>query len=143
MTAHLKDENYWTVIQTLIDDWAAAVETAKKFKKMTEDSKPEKSILQHKIMMTKDKEAVRNDDWQKTNYQTVLTLLSIIFKMNQQAVENLKYAGDIWLYITKYIQANYSTLTFTFSSYFRWEKNEAQFIKKAAREIEYLANQIS
>ena len=62
MTAYLKDEDYWTAIQTLINDQAAAVETAKKFKKMTEDSKSEKSILQHKIMTAKDEKAVRNDD---------------------------------------------------------------------------------
>ena len=52
---------------------------------------------------------------------------------DQQAVENLKYTGDIWLYIIKkYTKANYSTFTAAFASYFRWEKNEAQLIEKVA-----------
>jgi len=34
-------------------------------------------------------------NWQKTNYSAILTLLSIIFTTDQQAVENLEYAGDI------------------------------------------------
>jgi len=62
VTAHLKDEGYWTAIQTLINDRAAAVEAAKKSKKTTEDPKPEKSILQHKTMTAKDKEAAGGDD---------------------------------------------------------------------------------
>ena len=82
-------------------------------------------------------------DWQKANYQAISTLLSIISKTNQQAIENLEYAGDIWSYvIRKYTQANYSTLIIAFANYFRWEKNEAHSIKEAACEIEYLANQI-
>src|SRR5438034_2898401 len=43
----------------------------------------------------------------------------------------------------KYTKANYSTLTAVFANYFRWEKNETQSVEKAARDIEYLANQIS
>ena len=44
--------------------------------------------------------------------------------------------------IKKYTQANYSTLTAAFTNYFKWKKNEAQLIEKAACEIEYLATQI-
>jgi transposase InsO family protein len=71
-------------------------------------------------------------------------LLSVISTTDQQAVENLEYAGDIWVYVTKkYTKANYSTLTAAFASYFRCEKNETQSVEEAAQEIEYLANRIS
>ena len=62
---------------------------------------------------------------------------------DQQIIENLKYAEDIWLYMTKkYIKVNYFTLTAAFVNYFKWEKNETQSVEKAAWDIEYLANQI-
>jgi len=161
VTAYLKGEDFWTPIETVIEERnvqksgkapeaeAAAeseITTSGKTadKPPTEDSTPERSILTHEELAGKLKDKAKKKDWQKANYQAISTLLSIISISDQQAVENFEYVGDIWLYVTKkYTKANYSTLTAAFANYFRWEKNEAQSIEEAAREIEYLANRIS
>ena len=138
VTAYLKGEDYWAPIETVIEERKA--QDSDKAPENT-DSPPEKSILKHQGLTGKQLEDSEKKDWQKANYQAISTLLSIISVSDQQAVENLEYAGDIWLYITKkYTKANYLTLITAFANYFRWEKNEAQFIEEAAREIEYLAN---
>ena len=136
MTAYLKEEDFWTPIKTIIEErkesGKAPETTSKEGGDSKTDSKTEKGILTHQILTGKWKKEFKKKDWQKANYQAISTLLSIISTTDQQAVENLKYAGDIWLYVTKkYIKANYLTLTAAFASYFRWEKNEAHFIEKA------------
>ena len=158
VTAYLKGEDFWTPIETVIEERTAqktgkAPETAASEAAEatasevagteTPDPKTEKSILKHQGLTGKWQKISEKKDWQKANYQAISTLLSIISITDQQAVENLDYAGDIWLYVTrKYTKANYSTLTAAFASYFKWEKNEAHSIEEAAREIEYLANRI-
>ena len=138
VTAYLKGEDYWAPIETVIEERKA--QDSDKAPENT-DSPPEKSILKHQGLTGKQLENLEKKDWQKANYQAISILLFIISISDQQTVENLKYAGDIQLYIMKkYIKANYLILTAAFANYFRWEKNEAQFIKKAAREIKYLAN---
>jgi len=133
VSALLKGEGYWTPIQTVIDDRDAA-EAQDKIKEST---------LTHEKLTEDGEKKASKVDWQKLNYQAISILLSIIPQSDQQAVENLEYAGDIWLYVTKkYSQANYSTLTAAFASYFRWERNESHSIEEAAREIEYFANRI-
>src|SRR5947207_9250026 len=153
MTAYLKGKDFWTPIETVLEERReqksgkapepATAETAEA-SEGAGDSTIEKSILAHQALTGKRLKDSEKKDWQKANYSAISTLLSIISTSDQQAVENLKYAGDIWLYVTKkYTKANYSTLTAAFANYFRWEKNEAHSIEKAAREIEYLANRIS
>ena len=67
----------------------------------------------------------------------------IIFIIDQQIIENLKYAKNIWLYIMKkYIKINYFIFIIMFVNYFRWEKNETQSVKKTVQNIKYFMNQI-
>ena len=108
------------------------------------NSTTEKSILTHWVLTEKQLKDSEKKNWQKINYSVISTLFSIIFTTDQQAVENLEYVRNIWLYVMKkYIKINYSTLTVIFASYFRWEKNETQSIEKTAQKIEYFVNWIS
>src|SRR6266480_3019314 len=142
VTAYLKGEDFWTPIETVLEERReqksgkapepATAETAEA-SKGAGDSMIEKSILAHQVLTGKWLKDSEKKNWQKANYLAVLTLLSIISTTDQQAVENLNYAGDIWLYVTKkYTKANYSTLTAVFANYFRWEKNETQSVEEAA-----------
>ena len=122
VTAYLKGEDYWAPIETVVEEREAqdsgkapettateaatdkASETATTSKAAdteTSDSTPERSILTHEELAGKLGDKARRKDWQKANYQAISTLLSIISISDQQAVENLEYAGDIWLYVTK------------------------------------------
>ena len=158
MTAYLKDKDFWISIETVLEkqqiqksdkisksasEITKIVRTAEVSKKVS-DSIIEKSILTHQVLIEKQLKDSEKKNWQKTNYLIISTLLSIIFMTDQQTVENLKYAENIWLYVMKkYIKINYFTLIAVFVNYFRWKKNEIQLIEKTAWDIEYLANQIS
>ena len=156
MTAYLKDKDFWISIKSVLEEWqtqksdkmsepasAEIAEVSEKADDAMTDLMIEKSILTHQALTEKQLKNSEKKNWQKTNYLMISTLLSIIFIIDQQTVENLKYAENIWLYVTKkYIKVNYFTLIITFVNYFRWEKNETQSVKKAAWDIEYLVNQI-
>src|SRR5438046_5513664 len=114
MTAYLKGEEFWTPIKDVVNEHkaresskapepAAAASSAEATASGTtvstepEDPKTERSVLKHDDLIGKWKDKLKKKDWQKVNYQAVLMLLSIISTSDQQAVENLEYAGDIWL----------------------------------------------
>ena len=126
ITAYLKEEDNWGLIDTVMKEWkaqksgkAAEVEAAATGREAA-DLPAEKSILKHHRLTGKWLKEAEKKNWIKTNYKVVSILLSIIFMTNQQAVENLNYTGNIWLYIMKkYTKVNYSILTTAFANYFR------------------------
>ena len=101
------------------------------------------SSLQHKSLTSQYKAKLAKKEWKKANSQAVFILLYLISKSNQQAVENLEYAGNIWLYaIKKYIKADYFIHAAAFNTLIKWKKNKNYSVKKTTREIEYFANHI-
>src|SRR5213595_1217651 len=96
VTAYLKGEGFWSPIQDVIKDREGRPEAT-----ASAAEQAEKSILRHEKLTDDNEKKAQHATRQKSNYQAVSTLLSIISKSDQQAVENLEYAGDIWLYVTK------------------------------------------
>src|SRR5436853_6098425 len=99
VTAYLKGEDYWAPIETIIKEQKA--QDSDKAPENT-DSPLEKSILKHQGLIRKQLEDSEKKDWQKANYQAIATLRFIISVSDQQATENLVYAEDIWVSMTKY-----------------------------------------
>ena len=108
VTAYLKGEDFWTPIETVLEERRAqksgkapepaSTETAGASEEAgdaTTDSKTEKSTLAHRALTGKQLKDSEKKNWQKANYSAISTLLSIISTTDQQAVENLEYAGNI------------------------------------------------
>ena len=109
MTAYLKGEDVWALIKDELEERkaynagkipesvavASSSEAAVQQTLESEDPSLEKSILKYQELSGKWKDKPKKKDWQKTNYQAILILLSIISTSDQQAVEELEYAGDI------------------------------------------------
>ena len=83
--------------------------------------------------------------WKRKNSKAKAIISGLISEgdVNTIRTRELKYAGDIWLYLrSKYTRTTRGMLTATMGSFTRWKKNPSHTMKEAAQEIEAIADRV-
>ena len=129
----LEGKDIWTPVNDVISDRATQGSDGK-----DEDTKP-KSLSE--AVTAKAGKA----DWKRKNSKTKTIISGLISEgdVNTIRTRELKYAGDIWLYLkSKYTRITRGMLTATMGSFTRWKKNPGHTMEEAAQEIEAIADRV-
>jgi len=129
----LEGKDLWTPVNDVISDRATQESDEK-----AEDTKP-KSLSE--AITAKAGKA----DWKRKNSKAKAIISGLISEgdVNTIRTRELKYAGDIWLYLkSKYTRTTRGMLTATMGSFTRWKKNPGHTMEEAAQEIEAIADRV-
>jgi hypothetical protein len=129
----LEGKDIWTPINDVINDRAT-----QESNKESEDTKP--TPLSEAIAAKASKA-----EWKRKNSKAKAIISGLISEgdINTVRTRELRYAGDIWLYLkAKYTRTTRGMLTATMGNFTRWKKNSAHTMEEAAQEIEAIADRV-
>ena len=130
----LEGKNLWTSINDVITDWKAQ-ESAEKNENTKSTSLSEAVAAE-----------TAKTEWKRKNFKAKTIIAGLISEsdINTIRTQELRYADDIWLYLkVKYTRTTHGMLTAIMRNFTRWKKNPAHTMKKAAQEIEAIADWVS
>src|SRR4030095_1977174 len=129
----LEGKDLWAPVNDVISDRATQESDEKE-----EDTKPKS--LSEAVAAKADKA-----EWKRKKSKAKAIISGLISEgdVNTIRTRELKYAGDIWLYLkSKYTRATRGMLTATMGKFTRWKKNSSHTMEEAAQEIEAIADRI-
>ena len=129
----LEGKDLWTPVNDVITDRKTQGSDEKE-----EDTKPKS--LSEAVALNAAKA-----EWKRKNSKAKAIISGLISEgdVNTIRTRELKYAGDIWLYLkAKYTRTTRGMLTATMGNFTRWKKNPAHTMEEAAQEIEAIADRV-
>ena len=129
----LEGKDLWTPLNDVISDRKTQGSDEK-----NEDTKPKS--LSKAVAATAAKA-----EWKRKNSKAKAIISGLISEgdVNTIRTRELKFAGDIWLYLkAKYTRTTRGMLTATMGNFTRWKKNPAHTMEDAAQEIEAIADRV-
>ncbi len=129
----LEGKDLWTPINDVISDRGAQGSDNK-----DEDTKP-KALSEAATTKAAD------PAWKRKNSKAKAIISGLVSEgdVNTIRTRELKFAGDIWLYLkSKYTRTTRGMLTATMGSFTRWKKNPGHTMEEAAQEIEAIADRV-
>lgn len=129
----LEGKDLWTPINDIISDRAT--------QKSDEEDKDTKPKPLSEAVATR----AADPAWNRKNSKAKAIISGLILEgdINTIRTRELKYAGDIWLYLkSKYTRTTRGMLTATMGSFTRWKKNSAHTMEEAAQEIEAITDRV-